>query len=473
MRKLLVLDVVGLTGRMVDGGGAPRLAALAGRGGDSGDSSLGRQRGGFRATLGCVLPAVTCSAQATLLTGRLPSEHGIVGNGWYFRDLSEVWLWRQSNRLVQGEKVWEVARRRSGGEATCAKLFWWYNMYSSADWAVTPRPVYPADGQKLPDLHSHPAALRADLQGRLGTFPLFDFWGPKAGIGSSRWIADAAKHVLDEHSPTLGLVYLPHLDYDLQRHGPASPEAAAALADIDEVAGGLADHARGLGYDVVALSEYGITAVDTPVHLNRVLREAGYISVHAPRGLELLDAGASRAFAVADHQIAHVYIADPADLAAVRDLLSATPGIDRVLDADSKPAAGLDHPRSGELVAVAEQGCWFTYYHWLDDALAPDFARTVDIHSKPGYDPMELLLDPDQPDIKLRAVRRLIRKKLGFRSVFDVIGLDARHVRGSHGRLPDDPLDGPVYLSTTPVGAADRIEAVEVHDLILANLFRP
>ncbi len=469
MQKILVMDVVGLTPRMVGSGLAPRLAALA-DGGAGNPRSPGH--GGFVAPLGTVMPAVTCSAQSTLLTGLMPSEHGIVGNGWYFRDLSEVWLWRQSNHLVQGEKVWEAARRHSGGEATCAKLFWWYNMHSSADWSATPRPVYAADGQKLPDLYSQPRELRERMQGQLGTFPLFDFWGPKAGIPSSQWIADSAKLVLDDHGPTLCLVYLPHLDYDLQRHGPDSPEAAEALGQIDRVAGDLADHARGLGYEVVVVSEYGITAVDTPVHINRALREAGYIAVHAPVGLEMLDAGASRAFAIADHQVAHVYVRDPEDLPGVRQVLQSLPGVDAVLDEDGKAAAGLDHPRSGELVALAAPGCWFTYYHWLDDAVAPDFARTVDIHSKPGYDPMELFLDPDQPGIKLRAVRRLIRKKLGFRSVFDVIGLDARHVRGSHGRLPDDPLDGPVYVSTTPVGAADQIQATEVHDLILKNLFR-
>ena len=458
MRPLMVMNVVGLTPRMVDGGGAPRLASL-------------QERGGYATPLQPVLPAVTCSAQASMLTGRAPSEHGIVGNGWYFRDQSEVRLWRQSNHLVQGEKVWETARRRDP-QATCAKLFWWYNMYASADWSATPRPVYPADGSKLPDLYSHPAELRTALQSRLGVFPLFDFWGPKAGIGSSRWIADAARHVLDNHRPHLCLVYLPHLDYDLQRHGPASPQAVQALADIDDVAGGLADYAQGLGYDVVALSEYGITAVDTPVHINRALREAGYLAVHAPRGLEYLDAGASRAFAVADHQVAHVYVRDPADVAAVSQTLSRLPGVERVLDADTKPAAGLDHPRAGELVAIADAGCWFTYYHWLDDDRAPDFARTVDIHNKPGYDPMELLLDPDQPDIQLRALGKLVRKKLGFRSVFDVISLDASHIRGSHGRLPDDPLDGPVYLSGTAVGAGHRLVASDVRDLILENLFR-
>ena len=107
-----------------------------------------------------MLPAVTCTAQATFLTGTLPREHGIVGNGWYFRDLAQVMFWRQSNQLVPGEKVWETARRRDPA-CTCAKMFWWFNMYSTADWSVTPRPIYPADGRKIPDIYgSRPNCAR-------------------------------------------------------------------------------------------------------------------------------------------------------------------------------------------------------------------------------------------------------------------------------------------------------------------------
>jgi predicted AlkP superfamily pyrophosphatase or phosphodiesterase len=457
VRPLCVIDVVGLTPAMLSSGDAPRLAGLA-------------SDGGFSAPLVPVLPAVTCSVQSSMLTGASPEGHGIVGNGWYLRDQAEVRLWRQSNHLVGAEKVWESGRKRDPG-FTCAKLFWWYNMHSSADWSVTPRPVYLADGGKLPDAYSQPPELRETLQAALGTFPLFDFWGPKAGLPSSAWIAECAGRVIDAHRPTLSLVYLPHLDYDLQRHGPADERSRQAVRDIDGVAGDLADHARGQGYEVVVVSEYGITAVRDAVHINRVLREAGFLAVHAPRGLEDLDPGASRAFAVADHQVAHVYVRDPGDVPAVRSILEATPGIEQVLGAAEKPAAGLDHPRSGELFAIAEPDRWFTYYHWLDDALAPDYARTVDIHSKPGYDPMELYLDPSRPLIAGRVIWKLLLKKLGFRTTFDVIGLDASAVRGSHGRLPDRADDGPVYLSTTQIGAGGRVPATAVRDLILQNIF--
>ncbi|MGH8694605.1 MAG: alkaline phosphatase family protein, partial [Burkholderiales bacterium] len=203
MNRTLVLNVVGLTRVLL--AHAPNLSALA-------------KRGGMR-PLDTVVPAVTTTVQSTFVTGALPREHGIVGNGWYFRELSEIWLWRQSNGLVGGEKLWEAARSRDPA-FTCAKLFWWYNMYSTADFAVTPRPMYPADGRKLPDIHTHPADLRDELQGALGQFPLFRFWGPAADITSTRWIGKSALHVFGKFKPTLTLVYLPHLDYNLQRLGP-------------------------------------------------------------------------------------------------------------------------------------------------------------------------------------------------------------------------------------------------------------
>lgn len=458
MRRTLVLNVVGLTPGMI-GEHTPALAALA-------------RRGGLR-PLEPVLPAVTCSVQASFLTGGQPRDHGIVGNGWYFRDLAEVWLWRQSNRLMAGESLWTAARRRDPA-FTGANLFWWYNMYGEADIAVTPRPLYRADGRKIPDLYTRPAELRHELQDTFGRFPLFEFWGPRAGIGSSRWIGRAAREVWTRFRPTLCLVYLPHLDYDLQRTGPNSPQAARALAEIDAVCAPLIAEAEAGEARVVVVSEYGITPVSRPVHINRALREAGWLRVREEMGGELLDAGASAAFAVADHQLAHVYVAEPDRVAAVKALLESVPGIERVLDAAGKAAAGLDHPRAGELVAIAEDDAWFTYYLWLDDRRAPDFARTVDIHRKPGYDPVELFVDPAIRFPRLAVGWRLLRQKLGFRGLFDVIGLDADIVRGSHGRLPRRPADGPLFLSSAPALLPDGpVRATAVKDLLLGHVFEP
>jgi len=246
MHATLVLNVVGLTPALL-GPHAPNLQRLA-------------ARGGLRA-LDTVTPAVTTTVQSTFVTGLLPRDHGVVANGWYFRDLSEVWLWRQSNRLVGGEKVWESARRRDPA-FTCAKLFWWYNMYSSADWSVTPRPMYPADGRKLPDIYTDPPQLREELNAALGEFPLFRFWGPVADILSSEWIARCALHVRAKQKPTLTLVYLPHLDYNLQRLGPADPAILADVAQVDALCGQLIDAAERDGDRVIVLSEYGITPVN-------------------------------------------------------------------------------------------------------------------------------------------------------------------------------------------------------------------
>ena len=455
MTPTLVLDVVGLTPALL--AHAPHLRALA-------------QSGAMR-SLTTVLPAVTTTVQSTMLTGASPRDHGIVGNGWYFRELSEIWLWRQSNKLVGGEKVWDAARRRDPS-FTCAKLFWWYNMYADVDYAVTPRPMYLADGRKLPDIHTHPSELRDELQGALGPFPLFRFWGPGADIASSRWIAESALHVLEHQRPTLTLVYLPHLDYDLQRLGPNHPDIAGQVAAVDALCEPLIAKAKAIGAHIIALSEYGITEVSRPVHINRALRQAGWLKVRLELGREQLDAGASDAFAVADHQIAHVYVARPELIPEVAACIAALPGVETVLDDAGKRAAGLDHSRSGELVAVAEADSWFTYYHFLDDARAPDFARTVEIHRKPGYDPAELFFDRTIAFPKLAVATRLAKKMLGMRYLMDVIGLDATVVRGSHGRPTDSADDGPLFITSAPDLLRDGpVPAAAVKQVLLDHLF--
>jgi predicted AlkP superfamily pyrophosphatase or phosphodiesterase len=450
-----VINVVGLTGSML-GPDTPSLNSLA--------------ADGSSAPLRTITPAVTCSVQATFATGTMPRDHGVVGNGWYFRDLAQVMFWKQTNQLVAGEKVWETARRRDAS-VTCAKMFWWFNMYSSADWSVTPRPIYPADGRKIPDIYSHPADLKDKLTAALGTFPFFNFWGPTADLRSSDWIAKASAKVDEWSSPSLNLIYLPHLDYNLQRLGPGDPKIRDDIRAIDAVCGRLIDELRSRGRRVVVLSEYGITHVDRPIHLNRVLREAGLLEVRDELGTEALDAGASEAFAVADHQVAHVYVRDPKRISDVKKLVAAVPGVEQVLDRREQAAIGLDHERSGELVAISNASSWFTYYYWLNDSAAPDFARTVDIHRKPGYDPAELFLDPSLPMPKMKVAWTVAKKKLGFRYLMDVIPLDATLVRGSHGRVTDRPEDGPVCISSEKRAFAGTIDAAGVRDLVLSHLF--
>jgi predicted AlkP superfamily pyrophosphatase or phosphodiesterase len=424
MRPTLVILIAGLSPRHL-GPHTPRLGALA--------------RAGAMRPLTTVTPAVTCPVQATFMTGLHPRNHGIVANGWLFRELMEVWLWRQSNHLVGGEKIWEAGRRRDPAFTT-ANLFWWYNMAASHDIGVTPRPIYKSDGRKLPDCYTKPSSLRDELNRALGTFPLFQFWGPATSIVASKWIADAALYVKQTRSPTLTLVYLPHLDYDLQRFGPDGPGLAKSLEEVDAVAGGLIAQAAADGTHVIVLSEYGITAVAAPVHINRALREAGLLAVRLECGQELLDIPQSRAFAVADHQVAHIYVAEPGLAIEARRIVEGLCGVDTVLDRVEQRSVAIDHPRSGELVAIAKPDAWFTYYYWLDDRRAPDFARLVEIHRKPGYDPVELFLDPAIRFPKFALGWRLAKRALGFRTLMDVVPLDAGLVKGSHGRRAALPI---------------------------------
>ena len=450
MHRTAILNVVGLTPRLI-GEHSPKIRAF-----------MERNRS---ALIEPVLPAVTCTAQATYVTGKLPGEHGAVANGWYDRDYAEHRFWKQPEQLVQGEKLWDMLRKQDP-EFTCAKVFWWYNMYSSADYTITPRPLYLSDGSKVFDVHTQPMGMRDRLKRDLGPFPFMNFWGPASGIESSKWIAASAKWIEEKHWPTLSLVYLPHLDYNLQRVGLQMDLIRDDLKLIDDVVGDLISFYEKRQIKIVLLSEYGITDVDRPVHLNRVFREKGWLSIKDEVGLETLDLGSSRAFAIADHQVAHVYVNDPTILEEVRAELAATPGVQQVLGKVEKHYAGLNHARSGDLIAIADARSWFTYYYWQDDAKAPDFARCVDIHRKCGYDPVELFLDPALKFPKLKLGLTLAKKKLGFRYLMDVIPLDATLVKGSHGRVPEDSQDWPLLIGdfkSLPTGAAIRADQVCGH----------
>ena len=459
MQRTLVILAVGLAPHLL-GRHTPNLSRLVGR-------------GGMR-PLSTVTPAVTCTAQSTLVTGLMPSGHGAVANGWYFKDLREVLLWRQPNNLVAGEKIWDAGRARDP-DFTCAKMFWWYNMYASAQWSATPRPMYPADGRKIPDHYTYPTELRDELDAKLGQFPLFKFWGPLADITSSDWITKATVHVMETRSPTLTLTYLPHLDYNLQRLGPdlEHPRLQADLREIDACCGALIEHAEATGQKVIVVSEYGITEAKGAVHINRALREAGLIGYRMEMGREVFDAGASEAFSLSDHQVAHVYVKDKARVAEVRTLIAGLAGVEAVWGAEEKRANGLDHDRSGDLVAIAEADKWFTYYYWLDDDKAPDYARTVDIHRKPGYDPVELFFDPDMPAVKLQSAWKLAKRKLGVRNLLDVISLNRTDlVKGTHGRITDDPAHGPLVISSDPdLLPEGPVAATAFKDLVLAHVF--
>jgi predicted AlkP superfamily pyrophosphatase or phosphodiesterase len=406
--KLCVINVVGLTPELL--AHAPRIASL-----------------GTARAWTSPLPAVTCTCQATMLTGLTPREHGIVGNGWYSRETGEIRFWQQSNRLIQGDKLYEGVKT--------AKIFWWFNQAAPVDFWITPKPHYGCDGSKIFGVLDHTGC---QLERRLGDFPFFSFWGPKAGLPSSRWIADASALVIKEKSPDLTLVYLPHLDYDFQR---LPVHDSNRVAEVDRCASTVIDAAQEIGAQVIVLSEYGLVPVRMPVLINRYLRNQGLLEVRDGPFGEMLMPMESRAFAVVDHQLAHVYVNDRSDIERVKKIIQELPGVDQVVQPGDLQ---LDHPRSGDLIALAQPDAWFAYYYWLDDDRAPDFARTVDIHRKPGYDPCELYMTN-----RLRAAGRLLQKKLGFRYRMDVIPLDPSLVGGSHGLRP--PADqGPLIIGPDP-----------------------
>jgi predicted AlkP superfamily pyrophosphatase or phosphodiesterase len=430
---LVLVNAVGLTRRLLPH--APRLSALA--------------QAGWIADVPEVLPAVTCTAQATLLTGKFPRDHGVVANGWLFRDTNEVRFWQQSNALVQAEPVYVTAKKRAaerGKPFTSAKLFWWFNQGAVVDVSVTPKPWYGVDGNKAFGITGTPVGYTDDLERKLGKFPFTAFWGPTAGLPSTDWIARCAAEVLKDKRPDLTLVYLPHLDYEPQRRGPSGCDMPRHVKQLDDACEPILAAAKAVGAKVWVVSEYGHCDVTTAVEPNRALRRAGLLEVRDGPFGEQLDLYGSRAFAVCDHQLAHVYVKDPTDVPQVKDTLTPFAGVARALAGDERAEIALDHPRSGEIILLATPDAWFAYPFWLDDANAPDYARAVAIHHKPGFDPCELFWDPKFAFPKLRAARRLLQKKLGFRTIFDVVPLDPTLVRGSHGLAAADPPDRPLLI---------------------------
>jgi predicted AlkP superfamily pyrophosphatase or phosphodiesterase len=402
--KVCIINVVGLTPKLLSH--APRIQKL-----------------GPHRVWQPPVPAVTCTVQATLLTGTYPAQHGIVANGWYDRSAAEIRFWQQSNHLIEAPKLYE-------GIET-AKMFWWFNQHAPVRWSCTPKPHYGCDGSKVFDIID---ATDCELVTQLGPFPFFSFWGPRAGLPATQWIADASALVIERNRPDLTMIYLPHLDYDFQRYSQPSMDR---VREVDACAGKVIDAAQRIGAIPIVISEYGIVPVKRSVSIQRELRRKGYLSIRKGPFGEMLIPGDSRAFAVVDHQVAHVYVQNEKDREAVRDLLLRLDGVQSVVAPED---LHLQHRRSGDWIALAEPDSWFDYYYWFNDADAPDFARTVDIHRKPGYDPAELFMTSSW-----RAMARVLQKKLGFRYRMDVTPLNAGLVGGSHG-LNNNPEDNPIII---------------------------
>ena len=387
-----------------------------------------------------VFPAVTCSVQASFRTASRPADHGMIGNGFVDRRLGRAFFWEQSAALVTGDRIWSRFREH---DKKVAVLFWQQSMGEAADLVLSPAPIHRHHGGIIEDCHSTPAGLYGQLCEEIGRpFALKRYWGPLASAASSAWIAEAVCRLLrhPKYAPDLCLAYLPALDYDLQRFGPQHRKSQRALADLFDQLGSIRAAAEETGYDLLVFGDYAITRCDKAALPNVALREAGLLSCRSVRGMQYADLRASRAFALADHQVAHVYVRDPADCDAVRTVLWGLPEIADVLDRDAQQERGVAHPSAGDLVALAEPNAWIAYPWWTQPDEAPDYAGHVDIHNKPGYDPCELFFGWPPGSVS----RNLNR------------------VRGTHGLVSDDTRTcwTSTFLQNEPATLVELAEGV-------------
>lgn len=396
-------------------------------------------------------PAVTCPVQANMTTGSPPSEHGVIANGSYDRELQHVEMWTEANDCIGRPQLWDILQRHQP-DTTSAVWFPLHSKHCGADFVCTPAPIHNPDGSESLWCYTRPESLYGDFLDDLGHFPLQHFWGPMSNIKSTAWIVESAVQAAERFRPNLFYVYLPHLDYAAQKFGPDSEQAQTALTELDEEFGKLVDGFAAAYGDQKPLwlvaSEYVITPVDHVCYPNRRLREAGLLVVREEADGEHLDFAASRAWAMADHQYSHVFVRDrdEATIGAVKELFANAPGIAEVLVSEDYPRYDLQHENSGDLVLVSTPNSWQAYYWWLSDEHAPAYARTVDIHRKPGYDPVEMYWDPDVKGIPL----------------------DATLVQGSHGAPATDPAQRGVLLSSERGVFVERpLADTDVADIVL------
>lgn len=419
----VLVSVPGL--RQQDLASMPNLSAIA-------------ERGSVR-PLTASFPCVTCPVQANLTTGVGPDVHGVIANGFYYRDKGEVELWTAWNDCIQAPQIWDTLHQHDPSITSAV----WFPMHSKgagADFICTPAPIHNPDGSESLWCYTKPTELYGQLRDELGHFPLMNFWGPLANIKSTDWIVDSAIKAAHQFQPQFSYIYVTHLDYAAQKSGPNSPAAQQAVADLDHSLGRLITGFESSGLSDIHwlfASEYVITEVNEVAYPNRVLRDAGLLAMKVENGAEYLIPGESPAWAMVDHQLAHVFVQDESNIETVANLFREHPFVDEVLVGSERGKYKLDHPRSGEVVLISKRNAWFAYYWWNDDANAPAFARTVDIHRKPGYDPVEMYIDMPSKQTPL----------------------DATLIKGSHGYpgstgvlVSSNPLNENAYQDTDVAG---------------------
>lgn len=402
-KYVIVLDIVGLEVSHISSGLIPSIANIA------------NNNGGEYGYLKPVFPSVTSTVQTSVLSGKHPNEHGIISNGLYDRDNYQVMFWEQSSKLVQTDRIWDVLKKKNQNLKT-AVLFWQNTMFANSDFVITPRPLHLENGGMDMWCYSRPPNYYEEVASKIGEFDLKSYWGPFASFKSTEWISKSVEFTIEKNAPNLLFAYFPQLDYSSQKFGRNSPQVKDDLKKIDGIVDSIVKTTERMGIiddtQFIVFSEYGFNDVNDGISINRVLRDNGLLATRTINNKEYIDFEFSQAFAMADHQVANIYLNKPENKNSVKKILEDVQGIERVYDDKEKQDLKIDSYRSGDLIAISNRDKWFSYYWWNDDDKAPTFTKTVDIHRKPGYDPLELFID-------------MQKKSISF---------DTRLVKGSHGR---------------------------------------
>ncbi len=445
MKKRLLIEIPGFSNRLL--AMSPKLQKWA--------------KANNKHNISPCIPALTLPAHASLVTGLTPTQHNVFANGSYYRDLNKVEMWPQSEAIIKGQKIWQKAQK-TNKDFKSFKYFFWPGMKSTADLYANVRPVYFADGRKQGGVYFNLPNLSKEIEQIYGKFPLFNFWGPNANIKSSQWILDTARHCLQLEDFNLSFIYVPHLDYKQQSLGPNHSQIKQEVTQLDDILMPFIDEHQN-EYDIILLSSYHINQVNTPIHINRILRNHGFLKTTSNEAGELIDYGLSTAFSVSDHQIAQIYINDHKVKNDVCNLLQTITDIDHITHYNNNDNTTPD------LICFAKENAWFTYYYWLDENNAPDFATTIAIHSKCGYDPCELLINPKLKYPKLKIAWQLLKKHIGMRYLMDIIPTDAKLIKGSHGLAPTKAEDYPICIHNcqTDLPHNTTLQMSNITDLLL------
>ena len=434
MKKLLVIDIVGLSKNQFERLKPKNITSILDRG----------QFTSFESSF----PAVTCSVQASIFSGTYPSEHGIIANGYYDKTFKQISFWEQPSDLVKRPRIWDTLKKNYSNFST-GLLFLQNSLYANSDIIVTPKPLH-LDQKITMWCYSKPKNFYEEISNEIGSFDLKSYWGPFSSIASSLWIIKSAKISIEKHQPDFLNVYLPHLDYAAQKFGPNSIEFENSVRELDLLIGDLLDFLNERFpnlYEILLLSEYSFNDVESSISPNTILRQFGFLDVNIIDGKEYIDFESSKAFAMVDHQISHVYIKSGYEKEIYK--IFKNQNIGEILDNDSKKKFHIDHPNSGDLILCSQPNSWFNYFWWEDEKFAPDFTFNVDIHRKPGYDPLELFLDYET-------------KKISH---------DTSLIRGSHGLIPVNPNDSPLIGTSFDSNLDGNISITKIKQII-ENFFR-